>query len=114
MHKALILDENGKALFRPGVKDAGGWEPAFSEVPHSVPVETGFLAASARGRIPHPRALCTKSSQGLRVSWYRVVSEVAPENRSEPGALLFHGLMHRFSKGRFDFVELLKSFASAV
>jgi hypothetical protein len=24
------LDENGKALFRPGVKDAGGWEPSFN------------------------------------------------------------------------------------
>jgi hypothetical protein len=100
------LDENGKALFRPRVKDTGGWEPALREVPRSVPVETGFLAAPAKGRIPHPRALGTKSSQGLPVSWYGMVSEVAPENRSKPGALLFYGLMHTFSKGRFDFVEL--------
>ncbi len=106
VHTALILDENGKTLFRPGVKDAGGWEPAFSEVPHSVPVETGFLAASAKGRIPHPRALGTKGSQGMPVSWYGVVPEVTPDNRSKPGALLIDGLMHTFSERRFDFVEL--------
>ena len=41
------MDEDGKALFWPGVKDTGGWERAFSEAPHSVPVETGFLAAPA-------------------------------------------------------------------
>ena len=91
MHTALTLDENGKALFRPEVKDTGGWEPAFSEVPHSVPVETGFLAASAKGRIPYPRALGAKSSQGLRVFWFGVGPEVAPDDRSKPGALLFYG-----------------------
>ena len=106
VHTAPTLDENGKALFRPGVKDAGGWEPAFGEVPHSVPVETGFLAASAKGRIPHPRALGTKSSQGTPVYRYGVVPAVAPDNRSKPGALLIYGLMHTFSEGRFDFVEL--------
>jgi hypothetical protein len=27
---ALTWDKNGKALFRPGVQDAGGWQPSFN------------------------------------------------------------------------------------
>jgi hypothetical protein len=43
------------------VKDASGWEPALNEVPHSVPIETGFLTAPAKGRVPYPRALGAKA-----------------------------------------------------
>jgi hypothetical protein len=93
VHTALTLDENGKPLFMPGVNDAGGWEPGLCDVPPAVPVETGFLAATAQGAVPQPRAWGAERAHCFPVSWYGVVSLPAPEGRSEPGALLFHGFV---------------------
>ena len=101
-HTAPTLVNDSKAVFRPGMENAGGRQPSIGDFQHSVPVEAESLAASTEGFKPQPRALGPKGSQGSPIARNSMIRKIAPHNCCKPDPLINNGLMHTFTKLRLD------------
>ena len=69
-------------------------EPSLSQYKKARPVDPVFLAPAAYGTPPESKHPIAEPAQTLEVSRYRVVVEVALDDRLEPLSGLGHGIVH--------------------
>ncbi len=69
-------------------------EPAVSQYKKARPVDSVFVAPTTNGTPPESKHPIAKHAQTLEVSRYRVVVEVALDDRMEPLSGLGHGIVH--------------------
>ena len=69
-------------------------EPAVSQYKKARPVDSVFVAPATNGTPPESKHPIAKHAQTLEVSRYRVVVEVALDDRMEPLSGLGHGIVH--------------------
>src|SRR5215472_8241146 len=74
----------GKACIRKGMKRARLRKPTLSQCKDARPRDPVFLAPAAKSTPPMRQHPIPKHPQTLEVSWYRVVVEVASDDRLEP------------------------------
>jgi hypothetical protein len=85
---------DGETLVGPGMKNSRLWEPIGSQLLHSSPGETAFLAASAECPTPAFDDLGTKGSQRSPIGRHCVVVEEAGDDLLQPFTLFGYRLMH--------------------
>ncbi len=73
-------------------------EPSLSQYKEARPVDPVSLAPSANGTPPESKHPIAEHAQTLEVSRYRVVVEVALDDRREPLAGLGHGIVHALTE----------------
>src|ERR1700726_2662808 len=96
---------SGEAHTRIGMKHARLREPSFRQLKDSGPIGPVLLAPAAECPAPETYHPCTKCLQPLHVSWYRVVVEVAPDDRLEPLTRLLDRIVHASAKLPLDFLQ---------
>jgi hypothetical protein len=96
----------GKA--HPGVRmeHARFGKPAFCQSVHSSPDEPVLLAPSAECPPPEPCHPFAKYTQPVQVSWYRVIVEVALDDRFEPLSRLLDWIVHAPAELLLNFLQL--------
>ena len=73
-------------------------EPAPSQYKEARPVDPVFLAPAANGTPPKSKHPIAEHPQTLEVPRYRVVVEVALDDRLEPLSGLGHGIVHALAE----------------
>ena len=73
-------------------------EPSLGQHESARPVDPVFLAPSANGTPPESKHPIAEHSQTREVSRYRVVVEVALDDRLEPLSGLGHGIVHALAE----------------
>jgi len=73
-------------------------KPTLSQCKDARPRDPVFLAPAAKSTPPMRQHPIPKHPQTLEVSWYRVVVEVASDDRLEPLSGLRHGIVHALAK----------------
>ena len=73
-------------------------KPSLSQSESACPGDPAFLAPATNSSPPERDHPVPKHSLTLKVSWYRVVVEVALHDRLEPASGLGHGIMHTLAK----------------
>jgi hypothetical protein len=73
-------------------------EPALSQNKQARPVDPVFLAPAAKGTPPESKHPIAEHTQTLEVSRYRVVVEVALDDRLKPLSGLGHGIVHALTE----------------
>src|SRR5260370_16999226 len=96
----------GEASVREGVERAGVRERSLSQYKEARPVDPVSLAPSANGTPPESKHPIAEHAQTLEVSRYRVVVEVALDDRREPLAGLGHGIVHALTEFRLNLPQL--------
>ena len=81
-------------------------KPPCPQSLNSGPVGPVLLAATAQSPPPEPSHPITEYAEAFRVSWYRVVVEVALYDRSQPLPGKRQSLMHALAELLFDFFQL--------
>jgi hypothetical protein len=71
---------DGKAIARPGMKDARFWEPVVRQLRHSCPREPILLAATPQRTPPKIGDMVPERVQSTSVGWHRVEVEVAADD----------------------------------
>src|SRR5690242_18150253 len=98
---------SGKALPRPRMDDARWRKPPFGQAVHPVPSEVVPLTAAKQTPSPQPGHSFPKHVQGIGVSRYRMVVEVALHDRLEPLPRLRHRIMPACAEDLLEFLQLL-------
>ena len=73
-------------------------EPSLGQHESACPVDPVFLAPSANGTPPESQHPIAEHAQTREVSRYRVVVEVALDDRLEPLSGLGHGIVHALAQ----------------
>jgi hypothetical protein len=100
------LGSEGKALLRPGVKNAGAGQEAPDDPEHLLPGDVAFVTAPAQAAPPHAGHLVVESLQGVEVQGHRVVVEVPTEDRGQPFTHLGDGVVPAPPEEHLDLPEL--------
>src|SRR5471032_1857563 len=82
----------GEASVRKGMERLRLRKPSLSQYKEACPVDPVFLAPSANGTPPESKHPIAEHSETREVSRYRVVVEVALNDRLEPLSGLGHGI----------------------
>jgi len=88
----------GEASIRKGMKRTRLRKPRLSQCENARPRDPTFLTAATKSTPPQRQHPIPKHSQTLEVSWYRVVVEVAVDDRLEPLSGSGHGIVHALAK----------------
>jgi hypothetical protein len=88
----------GEASVRKGMERLRLRKPSLSQYKEACPVDPVFLAPSANGTPPESKHPIAEHSQTREVSRYRVVVEVALNDRLEPLSGLGHGIVHALAE----------------
>ena len=86
-----------KANAGPRMENTRLREPSIFQLAHSLPVQVMFLAAATQDLSPEPSHSNTECTEDFEVTWYRVVVEVALDDRLEPFAGECNGGVHAFA-----------------
>jgi hypothetical protein len=73
-------------------------KPSLSQYKEARPVDPVFLAPSANGTPPERKHPIAEHAQTREVARYRVVVEVALDDRLEPRSGLGHGIVHALAE----------------
>lgn len=73
-------------------------KPALSQYKEARPIDPVFVAPATNGTPPESKHPIAKHAQTLEVSRYRVVVEVALDDRLEPLSGVGHGIVHALTK----------------
>src|SRR6266567_7067404 len=103
----------GEASVRKGMERSRLRKPSLSQYKEARPVDPAFLAPSANGTPPESKHPIAEHSQTREVSWYRVVVEVALDDRLEPLSGLGHGIVHALTASTHTQQRRLKRETSA-
>src|SRR3974377_1272709 len=96
----------GEASVRKRMKRSRLRKPALSQCEGARPRDPVFLASAAQRTPPQRQHPIPKHPQTLEVSWYRVVVEVALDDRLEPPPGLGHRIMHAQAELLLDLSQL--------
>jgi hypothetical protein len=97
-HRFLSRMSGGEASVRKGMERLRLRKPSLSQYKEARPVDPAFLAPSAKSTPPECKHPIPKHPQTRQVSWYRVVVEVALNDRLEPLSGLGHGIVHALAE----------------
>ena len=81
-------------------------KPSLGQNESARPVNPVFLTPSANGTPPESKHPIAEHAQTREVSWYRVVIEVALDDRPEPSSGLGQRIVHAHPKLLLDLVQL--------
>src|SRR5438876_11892694 len=87
-----------KASVRKGMERSRLRNPSLSQLEDARPGDPVFLTPTAKGTPPERKHPIPKHTQTREVSRYRVVVEVALDDRLEPLSGLGHGIMHALAE----------------
>lgn len=73
-------------------------KPTLSQSEEAGPRDPMFLATASKSTPPEHKHPIPKHPQARKVSWHRIVVEVALYDRLEPTAGLGHGVVHALAK----------------
>ena len=73
-------------------------KPTQSQLKEARPIDPVFVAPATNGTPPKSKHPIAEHAQTLEVSRYRVVVEVALDDRLEPLSGLGHGIVHALAK----------------
>src|ERR1035441_6156731 len=96
----------GEASVGKGMKHSRLRKPALSQCEGVRPRDPVLLGAAAKSAPPQHQHPIPKHPQTLEVSWYRVVVEVALDDRLEPPSGLGHQIMHAHAQLLLDLSQL--------
>jgi hypothetical protein len=88
----------GEASVRKGIERTRLREPSLSQYKEARPVDPVFVAPATNGTPPKSKHPIAEHAQTLEVSRYRVVVEIALDDRLEPLSGLGHGIVHALAK----------------
>src|SRR6266404_3840697 len=88
----------GEASVRKGMERTRLREPALGQDESARPVDPVFLAPAANGTPPESKHPIAEHAQTREVARYRVVVEVALDDRLEPLSGLGHGIVHALTE----------------
>jgi len=106
-HTAPISDDWRQNAAQAMDEECAAWETSAYQAIHPGPGVAVSLTATDQTRPPQPCQPDPKGPQGVAVSRYRMVVEVALHDRLEPLARLRHRLVHAGAKLPFDFQPLV-------
>ncbi len=89
------------------MQNARHGQPADSVLAHTLPVEAVALAATPQLRVPQAGQPIPKRMQAVEVSRYRVVVEVALDDRSKPLPRARYRIMPTLPELLLEFLQLL-------
>ena len=95
-----------KASAGPRMEDARLRDPSGLQLLHTCPVQIMPLAATDQKLPPQPSYPKSEHAEGIRVARYRVVVEVALNDRLEPLPGYGHRFVHALPELLFDFCQL--------
>jgi hypothetical protein len=102
----------GEASVRKGMERTRLRKPSLAQNESACPVDPVFLTPSANGTPPESKHPITEHAQTREVSRYRVVVEVALDDRLEPLSGLGHGIVHALAKLLLNLSQLAQSVAA--
>src|SRR5260370_12553277 len=88
----------GEASVRKGMERTRLRKPALSQYKEARPIDPVFVAPATNGTPPESKHPIAEHAQTLEVSRYRVVVEVALDDRLEPLSGLGHGIVHALTE----------------
>ena len=84
-----------------------GWrEPPVDESFHSRPANMALLAPPGKNVMPEIADCETKPSQGRRIGWHSVISDVTTHDGFQPLPHFWNGIMHAPPKFGFHLTQL--------
>ena len=92
-HSAPALGLGVEALFGPGMKDLGRWDPAVGQLLHAHPGESTTLTASPESKQPSSFDFLLEHREASAVGRHGVVREVSAHDRAEPPSLFGNAQM---------------------
>ena len=81
-------------------------QPALGQLPDPIPCGSVLLAAATECPSPKPSQPVAEYSQPIQVARYRVVVEVALDDRLEPSPRLRNRVVHALAKLLLNFPQL--------
>ena len=81
-------------------------KPTVHQPHHSRPAQVMLLATAAQDLPPEPSHPIAEYAEAFRVSRYRVVVEVALDDRAKPLPGKRHWFMHSLAELLFDYCQL--------
>ena len=81
-------------------------EPVLGQDEDARPRDPVFLTPAAKSTPPQHKHSIPKNPQALEVSWYRVVVEVALDDRLKPSSGSGHGIVHTLAQLLLDLSQL--------
>jgi hypothetical protein len=95
-----------KANAGPRMEDTYLRDPSGLQLLHTRPIQIVPLAATDQNLPPQPGYPKSKHAEGIRVARYRVIVEVALNDRLEPLPGYGHRFVHALPKLPFNFCQL--------
>jgi len=96
----------GEASIRKGMERTRWGKPSLSQYKEARPVDPVFLAPSANGTPPESKHPIAEHAQTREVSRYRVVVEVALDDRLEPLSDWGHGIVPALTESLLNLSQL--------
>src|SRR6266481_2243212 len=95
----------GEANIRKGMERTRLRKPSRSQDKDARPVDPVLLAPAAKCMPPMPKHPIPEYAETVEVPRYRIVVEVAPQDRLEPVTGLTHGIVHTLTELLLNFPQ---------